>query len=284
MTRSVLYSTENYRVTRHPVAASAVTIVIFDFWTERPSLDDEPPGERFFVQQGLNVIGVKTARNDWYQGNEMAEVCACVVAATPGQRRVGYGGSMGGYAAINFAQDLDLHDVIAICPQFSIDRVKAPFERRWRAEAGEIDFKLDRMDRRRSDRPARGHLVFDPHTVDGLHAERILAHHDLVPVRIRHGGHDQMLLLQQCDMLSGMLLDMVHGRFRAADCLATLRQRRRGSAVFWLNLARTLARHGRHDAAHRALREARACGGAPAFRWQFHAALTDCLLAPLHGR
>lgn len=279
--RTTLYGTDNYRATLHYVSAAASTVIVFDHWEDRPSLDAESPGARFFVNTGHNVVGIKTARNDWYQGAEMGDVCSAVLAGTPSHFRIGYGGSMGGYAAINFAADLQLDLVIAICPQFSIDPAKAPFERRWLTEACTITFHQDKIDQARH---ARGYLVFDPCTVDRLHAELILAHHDLLPIRIHHGGHDQMLMLQQCGMLATILIEMVHNRFDLSACLELVRRRRRGSVVFWLNLAVALARHGRHEMSHQALLAARALPDSdlPSFQWRFHAALTACLAASVH--
>jgi hypothetical protein len=237
-------------------------------------------------------VGIKTARNDWYQSLEMLAVCAAVRERTQGFRRIGYGGSMGGYAAINFAEDLELAEIIAVCPQFSIDPARVPFEHRWLAEARTTSFCIDKIAPIAGDLPdspppyrARGWLIHDPLTIDRHHADLIRAHHDLVPVPVYYGGHDQMLMLQQSGVFSDLLLDMVHGRFAMDRSMAALRTQRRNSAIFWLNFATALAAHGRHTAAERALARARTCpiNDTNLFHWRYKDAMTACLAAAVHG-
>jgi hypothetical protein len=252
---SILFRGKHYVVRCLDIDPAADIIVCFEYWKPEPTLEGEFAGEGFFRHRGINAIGVMAARNCWYQEDEILTVIAHIRRAANGRRLIGYGGSMGGYALINFADLLGLYSLVAIIPQFSIDAARAPYEKRWRAEAAAIDFKYDRI----ADVPrlTRGYLVFDPWCVDGKHAADIQKTHGLTEIRVYCGGHAQFLLLQQLDMLSNMLLDMFASGFDPARFRRDFRARRRTSAAYWLGLAETLAARGRIAAARRALLQAR---------------------------
>ena len=235
-------------------------MVCFEYWVPEPTLDGPFSAEGFFAHRGTNAIGVLAARNDWFQNAEIDAALAAIRAATPGWDLVGYGGSMGGFAAIAFAAALRLRAVVAVCPQYSIQAARAPYEPRWRMEAACIQadggFAHDAIDA--LPRLTQGWLVYDPLCADGRHAADIRTHHDLGAVAVRFGGHDQMRMLQQADVFTAMLVDMLDGRFDPAAFRRAWRTARRRSAVFWLGLSEALWRRGAHAAAARAAQAARA--------------------------
>ncbi len=231
-------------------------VVCFEYWKPEPTLEGEFSAEGFFRHRGLNAFGIMAAENDWFQDDEILQVLAAIRAATPGFRLIGYGGSMGGFAAINFAQDLNLASLAVVIPQFSLDASKAPYEQRWRQEASRIVFRHDKIDSIPQLR--NGWIVFDPWCVDGQHVADIQRYHALGEVRVHLGGHGQMLMLQQADMYTQMLLDMLEETFDPVAFRRGWRVARRRSAAFWLGLAQALLRRGRCAAALRALAAARA--------------------------
>ncbi len=234
-------------------------VICFEYWVPSPTLDAEFSAEGFFRHRGTNAIGILAAENDWFQRAEMADVLAAIRNATQGFDLIGYGGSMGAYAAIAFSESLGLRSVVAVCPQFSIDAARAPYEARWRGEAARIaasgGFLYDRID---TVGPLHeGWMIYDPGCVDGRHAADIRARHPVGEVRIRHGGHDLMRMLQQADVYTGMLLDMLEGRFDPAAFRRRWRQARRGSAVYWLGVSDALVRRGASTGALGAAKRAR---------------------------
>ncbi len=229
--------------------------ISFEYWKPTPTLEGEFSGEGFFRHRRLNAIGIMAAENDWFQDDEILDVLAAIRAATPGYRLIGYGGSMGGFATINFAQDLGLASLVAVIPQYSIDAARAPYEHRWRGEAARIAFNHDKI--AAIPAIANGWMIFDPWCVDGLHARDIARHHHLGEVAVPFGGHAQMLMLQQADVYTDMFTDMLEERFDPAAFRRRWRVARRGSAAFWLGLAQTLLRRGAVAGALRCLAQAR---------------------------
>jgi hypothetical protein len=235
--------------------AAPWAVIAFEYWKPEPTLEGEFSGEGFFRHRGLNAIGIMAAENDWFQDDEILAVLAAIRAATPGCRLIGYGGSMGGFAAINFAQDLGLASLVAIIPQFSIDAAKAPYETRWRGEAARIGFAHDKIG---SIAPVQsGWMVFDPWCVDGLHARAINARHGLRELAVPFGGHAVMGMLQQADVYTDMFTDMLEERFDPMAFRVRWRGARRRSAMFWLGLAQALLGRGQRDGALRCLAQAR---------------------------
>jgi hypothetical protein len=230
-------------------------VVCFEYWKPEPTLEGEFSGEGFFVHRQMNAFGIMAAENDWFQHDEIIEVLAAIRAAAPGWRLIGYGGSMGGFAAINFAHDLNLASLVAVIPQYSIDAAKAPYEPRWRAEAARLDFAHDKI--AQIPPVTSGWAIFDPWCVDGRHVADIQRYHHLRELRVPFGGHAQMLMLQQANVYTDMFTDMLAERFDAAAFRRTWRVARRQSAAFWIGLAQTLIVRGNPAGALRALTQAR---------------------------
>jgi hypothetical protein len=231
-------------------------VVCFEYWKPEPTLDGEFSGEGFFRHRGLNAFGIMAASNDWFQDDEILQALAAIRAASPGWRLIGYGGSMGGFAAINFAHDLGLASLVAVIPQYSIDAARAPYETRWRGEAAQLSFAHDKIDR--IPPVVGGWAIFDPWCVDGRHMADIQRHHRLRELRIPFGGHAQMLMLQQADVYTDMFTDMLEERFDSTAFRRRWRVARRRSAAFWLGMAQALLGRANPHGALRALAQARA--------------------------
>jgi hypothetical protein len=238
----IVFSGRRYLVRERRVSADPLVVVTFDVWKANPGFENPFFGEDFFAARGINSIGVTPAENDWWQHDEIIEAIAAIRRTTRGMHRVGYGASMGGYGVINFADMLGLAHLVAICPQFSIDPRKAPYETRWNREAARIVFRHDRI--AHAARLRHGTIVYDPLCVDGKHVQDIQKHHQLSEVKPFFGGHEQLAMLYQAGVLQGLLLSLVNDRFEPASFVRDLRSGRRNSPVFWLNLAEALVRRG----------------------------------------
>ena len=107
--------------------------------------------ERFFEQSRIDAIHVIARSNEWYQNDEILEICKAVAAITQNYERVyTYGSSMGGYAAIRFGKHVGARAAIALSPKFSVDKAVVPVEHRWiRIEGDHADRRVETRDRAR---------------------------------------------------------------------------------------------------------------------------------------
>ncbi len=139
---------------------------------------DVVAGDRFFAdapvaKADITCIGIMARQPNWYPIPSMQRLREAILprlqAATA---RVGYGGSMGGYAAIKHSARLGLTHSLALCPQWSIDAAECdgrdPGFQHWFAPAmaghhirpEEVDGEVV--------------LLLDPRDpVDAFHAERL---------------------------------------------------------------------------------------------------------------
>lgn len=125
---------------------SKTIFIVFQPWASQPSLDRPGYGRAYFVSRGVPALYITPKQNDWYQSKDAIRVLvAAAEIAQKYERRISYGSSMGGYAALNFANDLDVQASISIMPQYSIDRTKVPFEDRWATEALRTDLFNDKI-------------------------------------------------------------------------------------------------------------------------------------------
>jgi hypothetical protein len=254
--QQVLFSGEHYKVSCQWVTRDPTVVIGFEHWLPTPSLDRKPTVEPFLAARGVNFIGIQCARNDWYQGDEIEPALAAIRSVAHEMRRVGFGGSMGGYAIINFAENLDLHGLVAITPQYSIDTAKIPFDSRWQAQAARIELKRDKIGSARAQ--STGYIVYDPmYGPDAGHAQLIMKRHALTPLPVYFAGHGGMNDLADKGIIFDLIAGVAQERFDRPDFVRRLREIRRRSAVFWLALADWRLRRGRGEEALRAVAKAR---------------------------
>lgn len=156
-------------------------------------------GENFLLSLGYDVLCFKTIVNDWYQNISLQEMKNKVSQFTKHySSRVGYGSSMGAYAILYFSETLDLQRIIAISPQFSIDRNIVPFELRW-GETTSISFSHAQM----SGCGVEVTLIYDPFDkLDKRHVSLIrqcfLKGQDIA---LPFTGHPSVSALSECNLL-----------------------------------------------------------------------------------
>ncbi len=203
-------------------------------------------GEDFLAEAGFDAIHVSSHGNAWYQYKDMAAALAVIDTAAGKARRVTYGLSMGAYAAIRFAQALRAERVVAISPQFSIDRRRVPFETRWAEFSDTLDFVCDWPAPAGSDTQAKEievAAIYDPHNPDRRHVALIEQRLHVRHVPVPYGGHPVTALLQEARLLSALVLDLLHERFDDAAFAAALAAHAPGSAAYHANQANALPWH-----------------------------------------
>jgi tetratricopeptide (TPR) repeat protein len=212
-------------------------VITFDSYSEELRFEDKGFGEEFFASRGIAAIHILSRENDWYQHEEMADIVAAIRQATRGVGRImTYGSSMGGYAAIRFAEALGAQAALALSPQYSIDGAKVPFERRWREEGRRIRYREEVDGRiRASIRPV---VAYDPTGIDRLHVERIAADVDIVRLPLPYAGHPAGTILSEARLLTPLVLETLDGTLDAAVLAGEFHVRRSGLANYFGELAR----------------------------------------------
>lgn len=236
----LLYDADDFRIRRAPAGDERLCFVTFSSLTDIPALDRPGFGETYFRERNIDAIHVINRTNVWYAYEDLPAALDRVRQAVAGKARViAYGSSMGGYAAIRFAEALGAETAIAISPQYSIERRLVPFENRWNA-LFENSAKIRPQGPHGSGR-VRPIVFYDPRDLDFLHFRLILANYPrTVGVAMPHSGHPAGAMLNETGVLTRVLEDIVADCFDADAIAATVRSKRRLSGQYLFTLARRL--------------------------------------------
>jgi len=240
-----IFETNNLRVRFVSAGGGDRCVVSFSSFADDPRLDRPGFGESFLLAQGCDAIHVINGSNVWYQSPETPQALRAIrEAAAPYARVFTYGSSMGGYAAIRFAETIGARRAIAISPQYSVAPNRPPFDRRWRGVTRGVDFSAE--DPRPGSLAVEPMVFYDPFDLDALHFDMIArAFPHTRGVRLRHAGHPAGAYLAETGLLSSTIASILDDRFDPADVETQARLRRRRAGQYFFTLARRLpARRG----------------------------------------
>ena len=212
--------------------------VSFSSFTDEPQLDRPGFGESFLRDCGYDAIHVINRTNVWYQYPEMPDALRAIREAASRYAEVfTYGSSMGGYAAIRFAEAVGARTAIAISPQYSVAPKVVPFERRWRALARRIDFS--RETRCPGSAVVEPLVFYDPCDLDARHFELIArAFPRTTGIRLWHAGHPAGAYLSEARILTLAITAILERRFDPRAFEREAHAKRRLSGQYFFTLAR----------------------------------------------
>jgi tetratricopeptide (TPR) repeat protein len=176
------------------------------------SLDGVGYGGEFLLSNNFDIVAIKSAKNLWYQNLSMENIALAeqFISSYPTKymKRVGYGSSMGGYAAIQFSRALKLDIVLALSPQFEIDQ---PYDQRWASAAQGIQFQ-HRIDPTAIANDCKYFIAYDPQTVDVRHVEKIrefISHDQLVEITTPYAGHPSAYYLAETGQIQELAISVL---------------------------------------------------------------------------
>ncbi|WP_160000280.1 tetratricopeptide repeat protein [Roseomonas sp. 18066] len=212
---------------------------------DRLAADRRPWGFDFLQKQGFSILGVKPKAVDWYRGADLHgffRSAAFAGFADRFRRRIFYGSSMGGYAALAFSDCGEGHEAIAFNPQSTLDPALVPWERRY-PEGRAQDWSGDFADARRARHSRRALVVYDPFFApDRRHVQRLPAA-GITAFKVPLVGHAVAQWLARMGTLRPLVLGRIEGSLTPAS-MAQLARPRRGLPRYYSQLARTTRRPG----------------------------------------
>ncbi|CAN2532638.1 hypothetical+protein [Methylocapsa aurea] len=120
-TTTIIYDDDEIRVIWAGADSKIVLITFGDAIT--PAMDHRFFADAPLKKSGVAAIGVMAKRANWYPSDNLHRASQAILEKIAGyETRIAYGGSMGGYGAVKFSRLLEATHVIAMCPQWSIDR------------------------------------------------------------------------------------------------------------------------------------------------------------------
>ena len=193
-----IFEGECYKVLHMPISGSKLSVATFANWEEG---EKKPFGADYLAKAGYSAFHVVPVENDWYQDDEILLALNSISERIEGTT-VGYGVSMGGFAALNFSSYLKLDRVVACSPQYSIDRNVVNFEWRWPAEAIRLSpFQHHYIHRLRGQNGIT--ILYDhSHELDSQHVELIKQHVTVKSIDVPGSKHNVLGHFYQKGVLS----------------------------------------------------------------------------------
>lgn len=152
--------------------------ITFDYMRPRPAVQVDAVLGNVIAGLGYSHAHVFASGNHWFQTPEMEPVITMLLeVGARYERRIVWGSSMGGFAALQFASRLRADAALAHAPQLSINPAMVPWDTRFREQASEIPaFLYDNVASAKL--PTATYLSYDYSVaLDRLSAREIERHH-----------------------------------------------------------------------------------------------------------
>ena len=224
---------------------------------------DRAFGEVFLRHKGIDAYHILNAQTDWFQSPDILRAIEAIRSdLPPGRPVVTYGSSMGGYGALLGSGPLDAARVLAVAPQFSIDRDIVPTEVRWSDHAARIGTFIHDIEARISSN-ATIYTLHDPRNYDQLQMNMFAARTNWTRLYLPYGGHTPLIVLQQGGILTDLIDDIIYDRMDVTAWRPRLTAARRHSRSYWRVMSIHAARVRRFDFAWYCFANLEAMGGTP---------------------
>lgn len=161
----------------------------------------------YIIKSGFNCVSfccLDTA--NWYRDEEFYSILNDLkelISVFP--ERIGYGGSMGGFAVLCFGNALGIERILAMNPISTLNSNLAPFETRFPHYRKTLDWESEFSDG--GAYKGKGYIVYDPlFHLDNLHAKII----DLKPLKLAGVGHSIPMHMHKMGMLKWLVNGFLH--------------------------------------------------------------------------
>ena len=194
--------------------------------------------EKSLLKHDFNVIGIMPKQKSWFPESSMRQMFAEIEdLIAPFKTRIGYGGSMGGYAAIKYSNLLDLKRVVALVPQYSINPEDVEDPRYNMFFHAELNANMQIQPQDVS--AEREYIVvYDPYCPEDraqyVKLEQVLPH--IHTLNLPFTGHDAIAVLASSELLHDFLLH----DFDATYFYQKIRQVKKNSKFYYRKVIENL--------------------------------------------
>jgi hypothetical protein len=185
-----------------------------------------------------------------------------------------YGSSMGGYAAVRFADAIGATHVLALSPQYSIDPRRVGADRRWWWDQRRIAFVPEHNGTITC--AAEVIVAYDPTLkLDRLHAELIRRDIRARFLKLDYAGHPVTTVLGELQLLQKMAVAFASGSLDLVAIQTEFLQRREEASMWLAEYASRLPEGGKTRALELAARAVTLTPGNPTIQHQYGMRLHD---------
>lgn len=240
MDKQIIFEDEHIRAIFLPGDSNTLVLSFGDLITRASGLSIN--AEKSLIKYQYNVIGIMPKQKSWFPQASMIELAKTISPVLQGFKNiVGYGGSMGGYAAIKYSNLLNMNRVIAFVPQYSIDPDHVE-DRRYAEFYDAVANKDMQIQLQDVDAAREYVIVYDPYfSIDREHYLKIK---ELLPnlhtIHLPFTGHEALSVLAS----SSLLHDFIEHEFDEIYFYQQVRKVKKQSKFYFRNvLAHVLSHH-----------------------------------------
>ncbi|WP_202743319.1 hypothetical protein [Acinetobacter calcoaceticus] len=240
MDKQIIFEDEHIRAIFLPGDSNTLVLSFGDLITRASGLSIN--AEKSLIKYQYNIIGIMPKQKSWFPQASMIELAKTISPVLQGFKNiVGYGGSMGGYAAIKYSNLLNMNRVIAFVPQYSIDPTQVE-DRRYAEFFDAVANKDMQIQLPDVDAAREYVIVYDPYfSIDREHYLKIK---ELLPnlhtIHLPFTGHEALSVLAS----SSLLHDFIEHEFDEIYFYQQVRKVKKQSKFYFRNvLAHVLTHH-----------------------------------------
>ncbi len=184
------------------------------FYPNNPLGSKKPWGFDFLSQKrNHSLLGIKPKQGDWYRKIDLHIFFRSTefkVFVSSFKKVILYGYSMGGFAALAFAEAIPDCSVIAISPQTTMDKKKVPWETRFPL-AWKQNWEGDFYDGANCSNYAKQvTIIYDPfYKLDKLHVDR-LSGNNIRLLKVPFSGHAIAKALVEMRIISKLIVHLTN--------------------------------------------------------------------------
>ena len=240
MDKQIVFEDEHIRVIFLTGSSDTLVISFGDLISRAKGMSIN--AEKSLFKYQYNVIGIMPKQKSWFPKSSMLEMQRQIQPILEQfEQIVGYGGSMGGYAAIKYSNLLNMHKIVAFVPQYSIDPdvvhdrryaefFDATLHQDMQIQADEVDSSREYI------------IVYDPYYAEDK--EHFLKIQPLLPkmhvIHLPFTGHEALSVLASSQLLN----DFVEQPFEITYFYKRVREVKKQSKFYYRHvLDALLSRH-----------------------------------------
>lgn len=202
MDKQIIFEDEHIRVIFLKGSSDTLVISFGDLISRAKGMSIN--AEKSLIKYQYNVIGIMPKQKSWFPKTSMLNMQQQIQPILQQFKGiVGYGGSMGGYAAIKYSNLLNMQKIVAFVPQFSIDPnvvedrryaefFDASIHQDMQIQADEVDSSREYI------------IVYDPYYAEDK--EHFLKIQPLLPkmhvIHLPFTGHEALSVLASSELLN----------------------------------------------------------------------------------
>lgn len=198
--------------------------------------------EKSLMKYDYAIVGIMPKQKSWFPASSMSALLEQLQPILNQYKNiVGYGGSMGGYAAIKYARSLQMNRVVAMVPQYSIDPAEVEDKRYTDFYNAELNADM-RIQAQDIVADCEYIIVYDPYFENDK--EHYVKIKPLIPqlhtLHLPYTGHDAIAVLAN----SALLHDFIERPYDQTYFYKQIREVKKNSKFYYRSvIARLLGTH-----------------------------------------